>query len=96
MVTGRKIGAYQKPLVSGIYNWLSRRIFKVPVSDLNSMKAFRREIVRGASPAARLASVLRGAGPRPGVFGDGDRHPASPPPGGGIQVLRAFSSRRRA
>ena len=45
MVAGRKLGDYQKPLVSGIYNWLSRRIFDVPVSDLNSMKAFRRCIV---------------------------------------------------
>jgi len=45
MVSGRKLGDYQKPLVSGIYNWLSRRIFDVPVSDLNSMKAFRRCIV---------------------------------------------------
>jgi glycosyltransferase involved in cell wall biosynthesis len=45
MVTGRKLGAYQKPVVSGIYNWLSRKIFNVPVSDLNSMKAFRREVV---------------------------------------------------
>jgi glycosyltransferase involved in cell wall biosynthesis len=46
MVTGRKMGEYEKPLVSGVYNRLSRRIFKVPVSDLNSMKAFRRSIVR--------------------------------------------------
>jgi glycosyltransferase involved in cell wall biosynthesis len=45
IVTGRKIGDYQKPVVSGIYNSLSRRIFNVPVSDLNSMKAFRREVV---------------------------------------------------
>jgi len=45
VVVGRKLGDYQKPLVSGIYNWLSRRIFDVPVSDLNSMKAFRRSIV---------------------------------------------------
>lgn len=45
VVTGRKIGAYEKPVVSGAYNWLSRRIFDVPVSDLNSMKAFRREVV---------------------------------------------------
>jgi glycosyltransferase involved in cell wall biosynthesis len=45
VVTGRKVGEYQKPVVSGIYNWLSRRIFDVPVSDLNSMKAFRREVV---------------------------------------------------
>jgi glycosyltransferase involved in cell wall biosynthesis len=45
VVTGRKMGEYHKPVVSGIYNWLSRRIFDVPVSDLNSMKAFRREVV---------------------------------------------------
>jgi len=45
LVTGRKMGEYQKPVVSGIYNWLSRRIFRVPVSDLNSMKAFRRSIL---------------------------------------------------
>jgi glycosyltransferase involved in cell wall biosynthesis len=49
MVTGRKIGKYEKPLVSGIYNWLSRRIFDVPVADLNSMKAFRREVVEELS-----------------------------------------------
>jgi glycosyltransferase involved in cell wall biosynthesis len=46
MVTGRKIGEYEKPMVSGVYNWLSRRFFSVPVSDLNSMKAFRRNIVQ--------------------------------------------------
>jgi len=45
LVTGRKIGEYEKPVVSGIYNWLSRKIFDVPVSDLNSMKAFHREVV---------------------------------------------------
>jgi glycosyltransferase involved in cell wall biosynthesis len=45
LVTGRKIGEYEKPVVSGIYNWLSRRIFDLPVSDLNSMKAFRREVI---------------------------------------------------
>ena len=45
IVTGRKIGAYDKRAVSGIYNRLSRRIFRVPVHDLNSMKAFRREIL---------------------------------------------------
>jgi dolichol-phosphate mannosyltransferase len=44
VVTGRKVGDYQKPLVSGAYNWLSRKIFRVPVSDLNSMKAFRRRV----------------------------------------------------
>jgi glycosyltransferase involved in cell wall biosynthesis len=49
MVTGRKVGDYQKPLVSGIYNRLSRRIFGVPVTDLNSMKAFRRCILEELS-----------------------------------------------
>lgn len=47
IVTGRKIGAYDKKAVSTVYNRLSRRIFDVPVSDLNSMKAFRREVLQG-------------------------------------------------
>lgn len=45
IVTGRKVGAYSKQGVSSIYNRLSRWIFRVPVSDLNSMKAFRRTLV---------------------------------------------------
>lgn len=45
IVTGRKVGEYEKKGVSSIYNRLSRRIFRVPVSDLNSMKAFRRSIL---------------------------------------------------
>ena len=45
IVTGRKIGKYEKKNVSGIYNRLNRWLFKVPVSDLNSMKGFRREIL---------------------------------------------------
>lgn len=45
IVTGRKVGAYEKRGVSSIYNRLSRRIFRVPVSDLNSMKAFRRSVL---------------------------------------------------
>jgi glycosyltransferase involved in cell wall biosynthesis len=45
IVTGRKIGDYDKRLVSGFYNWLNRKLFRIPVSDLNSMKAFRREIL---------------------------------------------------
>ena len=45
IVTGRKIGSYDKRVVSSFYNALSRRIFRVPVSDLNSMKAFRRDIL---------------------------------------------------
>jgi glycosyltransferase involved in cell wall biosynthesis len=47
IVTGRKLGQYDKRAVSSVYNRLSRRIFRVPVSDLNSMKAFRREILDG-------------------------------------------------
>lgn len=45
IVTGRKIGNYDKKLISSVYNALSRRIFDVPVSDLNSMKAFRADIL---------------------------------------------------
>ena len=45
IVTGRKIGRYEKRAVSSTYNRLSRSLFKVPVSDLNSMKAFRREVL---------------------------------------------------
>ena len=45
MVTGWKKGRYEKRFVSGVYNWLSRRLFRVPVHDLNSMKAFRRSIL---------------------------------------------------
>jgi glycosyltransferase involved in cell wall biosynthesis len=45
VVVGRKVGDYPKRVVSGVYNRLSRMIFRVPVRDLNSMKAFRREVV---------------------------------------------------
>lgn len=45
IVTGRKVGFYEKRAVSRTYNALSRRLFAVPVSDLNSMKAFRRDIL---------------------------------------------------
>jgi glycosyltransferase involved in cell wall biosynthesis len=47
IVTGRKIGSYEKQSVSWLYNGMSRKIFDVPVSDLNSMKAFRREVLDG-------------------------------------------------
>ena len=47
VVTGRKIGTYGKRAVSSVYNRLSRKVFDVPVSDLNSMKAFRREVLDG-------------------------------------------------
>jgi glycosyltransferase involved in cell wall biosynthesis len=45
MVTGFKQGAYDKQFVSGIYNGLSRRLFDVQVKDLNSVKAYRREVM---------------------------------------------------
>lgn len=45
MVTGFKEGKYEKAFVSGVYNRLSRALFKVPVRDLNSVKAYRREIM---------------------------------------------------
>lgn len=45
MVTGFKEGKYEKAFVSKIYNGLSRMLFHVPVKDLNSVKAYRREIM---------------------------------------------------
>lgn len=45
LVTGAKQGAYDKAFVSGIYNGLCRRLFGVNVTDLNSVKAYRREIM---------------------------------------------------
>jgi len=45
MVTGFKEGKYEKKFVSGIYNSLSRALFHVPVKDLNSVKAYRREVM---------------------------------------------------
>ena len=45
IVTGFKMGAYEKQFVSGIYNRLSQRLFHVQVKDLNSVKAYRREIM---------------------------------------------------
>jgi len=45
IVAGRKVGQYEKRAVSSIYNRLSNRLFDVPARDLNSMKAFRRQIL---------------------------------------------------
>jgi glycosyltransferase involved in cell wall biosynthesis len=50
MVTGYKQGQYEKAFVSGVYNRLSRSLFNVPVRDLNSVKAYRREVME-AIPA---------------------------------------------
>jgi len=45
VVTGAKQGAYDKRFVSGIYNALCRWLFGVRVTDLNSVKAYRREVM---------------------------------------------------
>lgn len=45
IVTGLKMGKYDKAFVSRVYNGLSRALFDVPVKDLNSVKAYRREIM---------------------------------------------------
>ncbi|HEY7684063.1 MAG TPA: DPM/DPG synthase family glycosyltransferase [Gemmatimonadales bacterium] len=47
MVTGTKQGRYEKAFVSRVYNRLCRLLFGVQVSDLNSVKAYRREIMLG-------------------------------------------------
>jgi glycosyltransferase involved in cell wall biosynthesis len=45
IVAGYKDGKYEKAFVSGIYNKLSRSLFRVTVRDLNSVKAYRREVM---------------------------------------------------
>jgi len=45
IVTGWKQGKYEKKLVSKVYNRLSQRLFKTPIHDLNSIKAFKKEII---------------------------------------------------
>ncbi len=45
VVAGRKVGAYDKRLISSIYNVMARRIFNVPARDLNAMKAFRADVL---------------------------------------------------
>ncbi|HXF95539.1 MAG TPA: glycosyltransferase [Gemmatimonadales bacterium] len=47
IVTGTKQGKYEKAFVSSVYNRLCRFLFGVPVTDLNSVKAFRRQIMDG-------------------------------------------------
>jgi glycosyltransferase involved in cell wall biosynthesis len=50
MVTGTKQGGYEKAFVSGVYNRLCRLLFGIRVTDLNAVKAYRREVM-GAVPA---------------------------------------------
>lgn len=45
MVTGFKEGKYERAFVSRVYNALSRGLFDVPVRDLNSVKAYRRDVM---------------------------------------------------
>ncbi|UCD24479.1 MAG: glycosyltransferase family 2 protein [Gemmatimonadota bacterium] len=45
IVTGTKQGQYEKAFVSGIYNRLCRWLFGVRVTDLNAVKAYRREVM---------------------------------------------------
>jgi glycosyltransferase involved in cell wall biosynthesis len=45
VVTGAKQGHYEKRFTSGVYNLLCRWLFGVRVTDLNSVKAYRREVV---------------------------------------------------
>jgi glycosyltransferase involved in cell wall biosynthesis len=45
MVAGRKVGRYEKRFVSALYNWLGHKLFRIPVSDMNSMKGFRRDLL---------------------------------------------------
>ncbi len=47
VVTGTKQGRYEKAFVSSIYNGLCRWLFGVRVTDLNSVKAYRREVMDG-------------------------------------------------
>jgi glycosyltransferase involved in cell wall biosynthesis len=45
IVTGTKQGGYEKAFVSGVYNRLCRWLFGVRVTDLNAVKAYRREVM---------------------------------------------------
>ncbi|HEV2291453.1 MAG TPA: DPM/DPG synthase family glycosyltransferase [Gemmatimonadales bacterium] len=45
IVTGTKQGKYEKAFVSSVYNVLCRWLFGVRVTDLNSVKAWRREVM---------------------------------------------------
>lgn len=47
IVTGSKQGKYEKAFVSRVYNALCRWLFGVRVEDLNSVKAYRREVMAG-------------------------------------------------
>ena len=50
IVTGTKQGQYDKRFVSWVYNGLCRWLFGVRVTDLNSVKAYRREVMDVVPP----------------------------------------------
>ncbi len=45
LIAGYKVGKYEKKFVSRIYNWLTRKLFGVPVRDMNAMKIMKREVL---------------------------------------------------
>ncbi len=45
LATGWKQGKYDKKFVSGIYNAWARRLFGLKIHDMNSIKAFRKEVL---------------------------------------------------
>jgi glycosyltransferase involved in cell wall biosynthesis len=45
LCVGWKQGKYEKKLVSSVYNFLARRIFRLKVHDINAVKAFRKEVL---------------------------------------------------
>ena len=47
--TGWKQGKYEKQFISSIYNFLSRKLFNLDVHDLNSVKAFKSDVVKDIS-----------------------------------------------
>lgn len=47
LVTGRKVGHYEKRLVSSIYNSMARAMFGLKVRDINALKTFRRAVLAG-------------------------------------------------
>jgi glycosyltransferase involved in cell wall biosynthesis len=52
IVTGTKQGQYEKAFVSGLFNRLCRILFGIRVSDLNAVKAYRREVMTAVPPRA--------------------------------------------
>ena len=96
MVTGFKQGKYEKAFVSRVYNGLSRALFGIRVKDLNSVKAYRREVMDAHPGTARLAPLHDRARRRAGLLRQGDPGAAVPAPCGQVQVRRLAHSRRRA